>query len=161
MIPINDSILFGGLSVLILIILFLYILARDKKTEKKLKLYERSIENLNKNLFKLEKKIEMTMTREQVTSFLDIELDEIKEPIYKSIKEIKQAVDSTRNNVESRVGGLEEKTKEYMAIPMTATLDEGRVVSLFKSGYSTEEITKELRANISEVSFVLKMKGLV
>lgn len=158
---IEEPVLFGALSVLILIILFFYVISREKRTTKQLKLYERSIENLNKNLFKLEKRVEKAITKEYMQEFLDEELEGIKTPIYNSIKELKQAVDSTRNSVKNRVDGLEEKAKEYMSIPMSASLDEGRVVSLFKSGYSTEEIAKEIRANVSEVSFVLKLKGLI
>ncbi|MCV6608812.1 MAG: hypothetical protein OIF32_11400 [Campylobacterales bacterium] len=157
---IDDTLMFGGLSVVILIVLFFYVISRDKQTQKQLKLYERSIENINKNIFKLEKKMEQSINREQLHNTLDIELDEIKEPIYRSLKELKSAIEASKATVETRVEGLEEKAKEYMSIPMSASLDEGRVVSLFKSGYSAEEIAREIRANVSEVTFVLKLKGL-
>lgn len=160
----SESLMFGVLSIAILVLLFIYVIVREKENKRRLNSYEKSIENINKNIYKLEKKIDENIGNNISTEELEKMKREltatIKDPIYKSLESIKETVKISKSDVESRVGSLEEKAKEYMSIPISAGLDESRVVSLFKNGYTPEDIAKELRSNVSEINFLLKVKGL-
>ena len=64
------------------------------------------------------------------------------------VKELEEKVDSVRKNV---------KKVEFANISGN---DEQKIVSLYKNGYSIEEISKELRIPAGEVEFIIKMKEL-
>lgn len=151
---INDTTIYWGLSVLIIIILYIFVIIKDKSTKKRMNSYESSIEHLNKTIYRLEKNLE-----EKIDLIKSEIKTDIKDPLFSSLENIKQDVDQTSSTVNTRVGNLEEKTKEYMSVPVK-NFDEQMAISMFKSGQSVAEIAKELRCNESEISFLLKVRGL-
>ncbi|NWF66122.1 MAG: hypothetical protein HXX81_01510, partial [Campylobacterales bacterium] len=78
----EDYYIYGGFGVAFLFVLaYLYI--KDLEQSKKMKLYEKSIEDLNLQLFKLRKEIK---SKEMDNDFLDIETDKrIKEHVQKEL----------------------------------------------------------------------------
>ncbi len=160
----SESMIFGGFSIAILLLLFIYVIVREKETKKRLNAYEKSIEAINKNIYQLEKKIdektEDTITAQEIERMKQELVSTIKQPIYASLETIKETVKLSKNDVETRMSNLEEKAKEYMSIPISASLDESRVMHLFKNGYTVDDIARELRSNVSEINFLLKVKGL-
>ena len=56
---------------------------------------------------------------------------------------------------------LEEKIKEVGYFPTNPNgVDESRIISMFKDGYSVDAIAKELRIGKGEVEFTLKLSNL-
>ena len=144
---------------------FLYY--RDAVIGKKLRIYETSIDALNREVYKLRKEQRKYFSSEnldideEVKGILSKELSAFTAQVLDSIKEIRISQEEALEKLQYRLEHLEEKTKEYMAVPSSMVgLDEKRVISLFHAGYSTEDIARELRANISEVAFILKLNNL-
>lgn len=160
MIVINDTILFFGVSLLISILLFLFVFIKDKQHRRRFATYEDSIEVINKTLYKIEKSIDDKVERLVGLAKQDLE-KEIKNPLFSSIDEIRQNVNDHSDLAKTKVGNLEEKLKEYTSIPMSAQLDENKVLSMYNAGTCVADIAKELRCNESEVTFLLKVRGLV
>lgn len=164
--PISDDMLLMILGSLVLVFLFIYMIYKDSVTTRKLKDYEFAIEELNRQLFLVEKTQKSAGGKEEVDIEAEIqrilsrELKGLGETLIDSISEIKQAQVNLKSNLEARMDRIEERTKEYMSVPTSATLDENRVRSLHKAGYSKEEIARELHANVSEVSFILNILNL-
>jgi hypothetical protein len=151
---------------LVLVFFLIYMIYKDSVTTRKLKDYEFAIEELNRQIFLVEKMQRQSGEREEVDMDAEIqrvlakELKGLGETLIDSINEIKQAQVNLKSNLEARMDRIEERTKEYMSVPSSPALDENKVRSLYKAGYSKEEIAKELHANVSEVSFILNILNL-
>ncbi len=144
---IDEGLILWGVSLLVMVILYIYIIIKNAAIKNRLNSYEASFEELNKSIYRLEKGFDERL--EEIKTKLEAE---IKEPIFSSIESIKQSATIERN----RVSNLEK-----ISIPMNPTLDENRAISLFKSGNTIPQIAKELMCNESEINFLLKVRGLV
>ncbi|MGP1560905.1 MAG: hypothetical protein ACTTIC_02330 [Helicobacteraceae bacterium] len=144
---IDEGLILWGVSLLVMVILYIYIIIKNAAIKNRLNSYEASFEELNKSIYRLEKGFDERL--EEIKAKLEAE---IKEPIFSSIESIKQSATIERN----RVSNLEK-----ISIPMNPTLDENRAISLFKSGNTIPQIAKELMCNESEINFLLKVRGLV
>ena len=144
---IDEGLILWGVSLLVMVILYIYIVIKNAAIKNRLNSYEASFEELNKSIYRLEKGLDERL--EEIKAKLEAE---IKEPIFSSIESIKQSATIERN----RVSNLEK-----ISIPMNPTLDENRAISLFKSGNTIPQIAKELMCNESEINFLLKVRGLV
>jgi DNA-binding NarL/FixJ family response regulator len=148
---------------------------KDQATARKLKDFEYAIEELNKQIFILQKKqkndtskdlketLKQEILKEFDTEIKNVLVKEIKDLIdrlVETLNTLRQNLDTTKEDLELRIERLEEKTKEYMSMPTTATIDENRVKALFKAGYKKEEIARELHTSVGEVSFVLNILNL-
>ena len=166
--PINlsDDLILMIVGSLVLVSFLIYMIYKDSVTTRKLKDYEFAIEELNRQIFLVEKMQKQSGQKEEIDIEAEIqrilakEFKGLGETLLDSISEIKQAQYSLKANLEARMDRIEERTKEYMSVPSSAALDENKVRSLHKAGYSKEEIAKELHANVSEVSFILNILNL-
>lgn len=164
--PISDDLLLIILGSLVLVFFLIYMIYKDSVTTRKLKDYEFAIEELNRNIFLLDKNQKKGSEKPELNIEAEIqrvfskELKGLADTLIDSIGELKKAQANLKNNLEARMDRIEERTKEYMSVPASAALDENRVRSLHKAGYSKEEIARELHANVSEVSFILNILNL-
>jgi len=171
----NSDILLFSIVIAFLIIFLLYMFFKDQATARKLKDFEYAIEELNKQIFILQKKqkndtskdlketLKQEILKEFDTEIKNVLVKEIKDLIdrlVETLNTLRQNLDTTKEDLELRIERLEEKTKEYMSMPTTATIDENRVKALFKAGYKKEEIARELHTSVGEVSFVLNILNL-
>ena len=171
----SSDILLFSIIVAFLIIFLLYMFFKDQATTRKLKDFEYAIEELNKQIFILQKQQKSDTSKEakenlkqEIVKDFDIEIKnvlvkEIKELIdrlVETINTLRQNLDTTKEDLDFRIQRLEEKTKEYMSMPTTATIDENKVKALFKAGYKKEEIARELHTSVGEISFVLNILNL-
>ena len=165
-IALNEDILLILLGGLVLIVFLVYMIYKDSMTTRKLKDYEFAIEELNRQLFLLEKNQKggdekiMAEVEAEINRLFSKELKGIADTLMSSINEIKSIQANMKNNLETRMDRIEERTKEYLSVPSSPTLDENKVQSLHKAGYTKEEIAKELHVSVSEVSFVLNILNL-
>jgi DNA-binding NarL/FixJ family response regulator len=54
-----------------------------------------------------------------------------------------------------------EKIAQNTSMPLTASMaDEQKIISLFESGFSLEDIARQLRVNVGEIEFVLKLHNV-
>jgi hypothetical protein len=148
-------IMFIGLSGFMLF-LFFYILNRDKVIDNKLAGFELSLEEINQEIFKLKKEVNFL---KQNNNFEEIE--KIIEEIVDSIKKAEQKYLTKLEQIEEKVSILENKNKKNnFDFSNVSMQDEEKIKKLYKSGYSVEEISRELRIPAGEIELVLKFSNL-
>ena len=149
-------IIFAGLS-FFMFMLFLYVIKRDKIIEQKFTAFELSLEEIHKELYQLKK---------ESNNKLDEKLDKIEriiESIVDDIRVIEKKNLNIINDLKEEVEKLKFKIRKN-SLPeinnMINKNDEERIVSLYKNGYSIEEISRELRIPAGEVELILKFSSL-
>ena len=151
-------VIFSGLS-LFMLFLFIYILKRDKIIEQKFNAFELSLEELNREIHKLKRmKIENSDSDEKlekieriIESIVD-DIRVIEERNLKIIDELKEEVDSLKSKIRKQ------KLSEINNI--ISKSDEERVITLYKNGYSIEDISRELRIPAGEIELILKFASI-
>lgn len=153
---------------LLLIFAFLYV--KDKEQTKKMRGLEKSITDLNKQMYMLTKKIkerelENDMQAGSSNTHLKQEikddLDRTAAGIYQSVEQLDAAFKAYQQQMEDKIAILDDRVKESTMLPNTATtLDEGKIIQMFQSGWSIDHIAKELRIGRGEVEFTLKLANL-
>jgi septal ring factor EnvC (AmiA/AmiB activator) len=148
-------IMFVGLSGFMLF-LFFYIINRDKITENKLAGLELSLEEINQEIFKLKKEVKNLKQNSNLE-----EIEPIIEEIVDSIKKVEKKYLSKLNELEERMEILENSSKKKVFdFSNVNSQDEERIKTLYKNGYSIEEISRELRIPAGEIELVLKFSNL-
>ena len=149
-------IIFAGLS-FFMFMLFLYVIKRDKIIEQKFTAFELSLEEIHKELYQLKK---------ESNNKLDEKLNKIEriiESIVDDIRVIEKKNLNIINDLKEEVEKLKFKIRKN-SLPeinnMINKNDEERIVSLYKNGYSIEEISRELRIPAGEVELILKFSSL-
>ncbi|WP_024787210.1 MULTISPECIES: DUF6115 domain-containing protein [unclassified Lebetimonas] len=148
-------IMFIGLSGFMLF-LFFYIINRDKVNESKFGAMELMLEDLNQEVFKLKKEIK------NIKGDNDLEnLENIIDEMLTNLKSMEKKYLTKLQKLEEKISVVECKNKKKVFdFSNVNTQDEERIRSLYKNGYSIEEISRELRIPAGEVELVLKFSNL-
>lgn len=154
----------------ILFIVMVYSYIRDTENSRQIRFLANTMDNFNKQLFNLERKMENIETRlkEQVQPIdaktierkMEQELSSMAEPIAFSLNEIQSAFSHFKKQMESRIEHVEDGIKSiYMPKSLTG-LDDQKIISLYKQGMDEEAIAKELALSKGEVEFALKISKM-
>ncbi|WP_263832293.1 DUF6115 domain-containing protein [Sulfurospirillum oryzae] len=166
-----ETLAFIALAALVVII-FLMVYIRDVEVNKKLLIYEKSIEELNYQNHVLNKTLgELTSHKEPAFDAKAIEskiLGQVKEeihqsvfPLISSLKDVEKIMQNFRDEQSGRIDRLESRTKEMsFASSSPSSSNEKVIVSQYAKGRSEAEIAKDLRIGIGEVDLVLKLANL-
>jgi len=150
--------IFLGLS-LAVVFLFFYMFARDKAIDKKFHLISAALENINQEIYKLQKhqkdnslqNIEHLIS-DQLDGVLENLVETIKQSQYKNQKEIEMLYD--------KISHLESNVKTMSLPNLTPAKDskddQTKIKELYEIGYSIEDIAKELGMPAGEVQLLLK-----
>jgi SMC interacting uncharacterized protein involved in chromosome segregation len=150
--------IFIGLS-LAVVFLFFYMFARDKEIDKKFHMISSALENINQEIYKLQKhqkdnslqNIE-TMIAEQLDSVLENLISTVKQSQYKSQEEIEMLFDKI-SKLESNIKTISLPNLD----PVSNKKDnKEKIKELFEIGYSIEEIAKEVDLPAGEVQLLLR-----
>lgn len=152
------------------IILFFLIFIREQEVSRKFRLYEKAIEDLNRenhNLY-LEMKdmpSQETLDMKNINSHIQQEVrEEVRKslmPMVDSIKEIESVMSNFQNEQIDRIDALENSKKEVNFTPRNMIeSNEKIIISQFKNGKSEAMIAKDLRIGIGEVDLILKLANL-
>lgn len=156
------SVIVAGLFILIIIIILLYMSMKERDTARKIAQLEHSIEDINKEIYKIQKwitdsdkklpKDNIKPNRELVRS-----IEEAKEDIIS----LQHGLQSDREYFEDKILVLEERLRSlgHFNAP-SQQRNEKQIIELFQNGYTTDAIAKELRISKSEVEFTLKLSEL-
>lgn len=105
--------------------------------------------------------------RQEMKNLLDSNLHTQIMPIKVEMESLKTQWNDCKANLgnqeelENKILHLEERLKEFVYTPTNPTnIDEGRIISMFKDGWSIDSIAKELRIGKGEVEFTLKFANL-
>lgn len=164
-----ETLAFIALATLVVII-FLMVYVRDIEINKKLALYERSIEELNyqnhvlnKTLKEMNQKeaIDVSSLEKKILEASKSEMQRTILPMIASLQDIEGIIESFKEEQSARIDRLESRTKEMSGLSTgTSSSNEKMIVAQYARGRSEAEIAKDLRIGIGEVDLVLKLANL-
>lgn len=164
-----ETLAFIGLTALVIII-FLMVFVRDMEINKKLLIYEKSIEELNYQNHVLNKAINDVSKKENVEfkAFEQKIVEKMKNevqstvlPMISSLQDIETIIENFKEEQSARIERIESRTKEMNCLPSsTSSSNEKMIVAQYARGKSEAEIAKDLRIGIGEIDLVLKLANL-
>ncbi len=162
-----DMILFIIIGIF-LILMFLIVYFKDIESNKKMQKYARSIEEQNRQIYKLTQ--QLTKDTEGEDGLSDELSKEFEEKITLKTQELARSVDNALKHYGENLNALKEEqdrikvelNKQIQNINLVNSLvfNERQILNLFNSGKNEEQIAQELGLNLSEVQFILKMHNL-
>ncbi|MDD3323539.1 MAG: hypothetical protein PHN38_00245 [Sulfurospirillaceae bacterium] len=154
----------------LVVILFLMSYIRDGEVNKKLLVYEKMIEDLNRQQFELKKTLRELMQKDtidikkiekKIEDQIKTEVQNSVYPVLESIKEIEFLMQNFNDEQVERINAMEIRVKEVSCMPSSATCsNEKTIIAQYAKGKSEFEIAKDLRIGIGEVDLVLKLANL-
>lgn len=138
--------------VVLFVLIFIFFYIKDGEAQRRLARYEKSLDDLNKELYKLHKMIKNNTNG-----------DGSKSELRNSLDDIYNIIEKDREYVDNKLQALEDKIKESSLYPSSSAqsnVDDRRIVAMFKDGWSIENIAKELMLTKSEVEFTLKLADI-
>ena len=162
-----DYLIIGG-ALLVVVILFVYLYSKDAEVSKKFFLYERSIEDLNKKVFDLEKALKKKDSsnelkkeiKEYVDSIIEENLEKISEFVLLQRDENRASFEKFKSEIIEKIERVNERVKNINLIPEEFHSNEKSIIELYEKGLSVSEIARRLRIGIGEVELVLKIEGI-
>lgn len=166
-----------GIAV-VFVLFLLYLYFKERESTKRASRYETSIEELNKEVYRLQKKLKDSEsqlerfqqslkqqiyqeTRLEMKNVLDSHLFAQISPLKSELQALQEEWKDYQDKTENKLIILEERIKEFAYTPSNPTnIDEGRIVAMYKDGWSVDSIAKELRIGKGEVEFTLKFANL-
>lgn len=164
-----ETLAFIGLTALVIII-FLMVFIRDMEINKKLLIYEKSIEELNYQNHVLNKVINDIAKKEniEIKAFEQKMIEQMKSevqntvlPMISSLQDIETIMENFKEEQSARIDRIESRSKEMNYLPSsTSSSNEKMIVAQYARGKSEAEIAKDLRIGIGEIDLVLKLANL-
>lgn len=166
----------GVVCALFCILVYIYI--KDVETSKSFKQYEKSIDTLTRQNYQKDKRIKLleekiekiegghaSVDMEHLSSQLKGDIQETLEAslsnLYVEINKATESLQNDKDYMEERLVALEERIREVGYFPTNPNgVDESRIISMFKEGWSVDAIAKELRIGKGEVEFTLKLANI-
>ncbi|MEO1923280.1 MAG: hypothetical protein ABGX25_02030 [Nautiliaceae bacterium] len=147
--------MFGGLSFFVLF-LFIYILKRDRVIEQKFGALELALEDINKELFELKKKDK----NKSLIGAIE-RLEEIMDTLVDDMRALEERNKAFYMEIQEELAKLkiDLKKDKIQNITNIGELDRERILTLYKNGYSIEEISRELRIPAGEVDLIVKFSS--
>lgn len=154
-----------------MIFVFIFLYVRDSETNKKLALFERSIDNIEKQLHKLQKKLkEQELESEDPSRNIELvvkqqirsEMENASVSLFENLETLKEELEHFKEQIDDKMAVMDERVKEtsYPLPSSINNLDEGRIIQMFRDGWSIDSIAKELSIPKGEVEFTLKLTNL-
>lgn len=166
----NLSMMCSIACLVIVIVLVVANYLRSMDTYKRLRRFERGIEDLNKEMYKIKKWIKDNELENQYTnSALSNKIKaEVRDAINNGLIKVQRQIEILESDInkqndymEEKTLMLEEKLRELNYMPSNGnTIDEKRINALFRDGWSIDAIAKEMRLGKGEVEFILKLANI-
>ncbi|RAX53907.1 hypothetical protein CCY99_05450 [Helicobacter sp. 16-1353] len=146
----------GVIILFVLILIFFYI--KDGESQRRLSRYEKSLDDLNKEIYKIQKFLK---NNELENGYSEKFQKNLKEDFRNSINDIYAIIEKDREYVDNKLAIIEDKIKEFNYFPSSSSnVDDRKIIAMFKDGWSVESIAKELMITKSEVEFTLKLADI-
>lgn len=154
----------------IILYLLYYVFTKDSDYSRNIHSVATVVEELNREIFYLKKKMDETKKSLQHTSrgMSDEEIyQEIERSVYDMVQPLSAALQSVQENlhaidtqIESRVSSLESGVKQFSIPGSIHGNDDEKIITLYQQGISLDTIAKELHLSKPEVEFVLKINKI-
>lgn len=170
----TDILIYASFGIF-LFILFVINFLRDAQVNRKFKIYDKILDGLIKENYNLKKLINDMPVQTEIrhSGGLDLSMDELAKridirindalssrviPMLQSLKKIEDSIDRFQDEQQDRIFNIEERTKNISKItPPNFDQEENRIVNMYRSGQSPEQIAKELNMGVGRVNLVLKL----
>ncbi|MGX3045760.1 DUF6115 domain-containing protein [Helicobacter sp. T3_23-1056] len=156
--------------------LFVYVVAKDRDTNKRLQRFEGALTSLAKEIYKTQKGVEKFEQEGNKIDFLNAtdsgigtlagenvktSLQEKITSMSKKVNELDKDIDMLKSHYDEKIISLENKLKEYGHFTSGGgDIDEKKIVEMFQTGFSIDSIAKQLRIGRGEVEFTLKLANI-
>ncbi|RDU73484.1 hypothetical protein CQA66_01470 [Helicobacter aurati] len=153
------SVIIAICFIIVIVIILLYIIMKEKESSKKIIQLEHSIEDINKEIYKIQKWI--IESEKPKDSTRHNELLKLITEQKTDINTLQHGLQSDRDYFEDKILILEERLRSlgHFNAP-TQQRNEKQILDMFKNGYTIEAIAKDLRMSRGEIEFVLKLSEL-
>ena len=159
-----------ALMAAIILYLLYYVFSKDADYSKNIRSVASVVEELNRELFYLKKKLSETqqnieensqrMTDEVIYQEIERSVYDMVQPLSHGLKQMQQNINAIEVEIDSRVSNLESGVKQISIPSSIHGNDDEKIISLFKQGVTLETISKELHISKPEVEFVLKINKI-
>ncbi len=159
-----------ALMAAIILYLLYYVFTKDAHYSKNIRSVASVVEELNRELFYLKKKLGETqqnieensqrMTDEVIYQEIERSVYDMVQPLSHGLKQLQQNINAIEVEIDSRVSNLESGVKQISIPSSIHGNDDTKIISLFKQGVTLETISKELHISKPEVEFVLKINKI-
>lgn len=159
------------LAVVLLVLLY-YVFMKEQEHERKMRVIASAAENVNRNMYNLEKRVLENITKLQseieelgattasqdMTQRLSTQLKSVTEPLSDSLYDLEDELERISEDFDKRISFLENAVRN-LAMPsnIQSSMEDDKIIALYQEGVSVESIAKELRLAPQDVNMVLKL----
>jgi len=150
--------------------LLYYVFTKDSAYNKNIRSVATVVEELNRELFYMKKKLSETqqsikdnsqrMNDEEIYQEIERSVYDMVKPISIGLQQMQANINEIDAQIDSRISSLESGVKQIAMPSSVQANDDEKIISLFKQGVSLETISKELHLSKAEVEFVLKINKI-
>jgi len=155
---------------LVILYLLYYVFSKDAHYSKNIRSVASVVEDLNREVYYLKKKIEQTeekcmrmpqrMSDEEIYQEIERSVYDMIQPLSGAFKELQNDIEGVEAQIESRLSQLESGVKQISIPSSLHGNDDEKIISLYKQGVGIETIARELHVSKPEVEFVLKINKI-
>jgi predicted nucleic acid-binding Zn-ribbon protein len=154
----------------VILYLLYYVFTKDANYTKNIRSVASVVEDLNREIYYLKKKIDQTqqsiqsnsqrMNDDEIYQEIERSVYDMVHPLSLAIKQMQNNIESIEVEIDSRMSQLESGVKQISIPSSLHANDDEKVISLYKQGVDVETIAKELHISQPEVEFVLKINKI-
>jgi len=158
-----------AMATLILYLIY-YVFTKDAEYHKNIHSVASVVEELNRDLYYLKKKLgeteknlELTSTHmsdEEIYQEVERTVYDMVQPLSLGLKRMQENLHAIDSQIDSRISSLETGVKQISIPSSVHGNDDEKIISLFKQGISLDTISRELHISKPEVEFVLKINKI-
>jgi septal ring factor EnvC (AmiA/AmiB activator) len=158
-----------AMAAMILYLLY-YVFSKDSHYNKNIRSIATVVEELNRELFYVKKKLSDTqksiqnnsqrMNDAEIYQEIERSVYDMIQPLSLGLKQMQDNINEIDSQIESRISSLESGVKQISIPSSIHGNDDEKIISLFKQGVSLDTISKELHISKPEVEFVLKINKI-
>ena len=154
----------------IILYLLYYVFTKDSKYTKNIRSVAIAVEELHRDIFHIEKKINeakksleqhsQRMSDEEIYQEIERSVYDMVHPLTQALRQLQDNLNVVETEINSRVTQLESGVKQISIPSSIHANDDEKIISLYKQGITVETISKELHLSKPEVEFVLKINKI-
>ncbi len=171
---IDTELLYLGGFGAVLALIIMYMMMKDSEHSKKVGYLEHSIDRLHNQLYKSEEqlktlrnKLELHEQNEQrplgkkeIEAMVKQEVKTVLEPISNALSNTELSMKEFQSNIQNRFDHVENHVKQSVMMPEISSNDEEKIVSMYRNGFSIDDIAKHFRIGAGEVELIVKFSDL-
>lgn len=154
----------------IILYLLYYVFTKDSEYHKNIHSVASVVEELNRDIYYLKKKVVDTqasiqtnsqrMNDEEIYQEIERSVYDMIQPLSLGLKRMQEDVNAIDAQIDARISSLESGVKQISIPSSVHGNDDEKILSLYKQGISLDTISRELHISKPEVEFVLKINKI-